>query len=107
MDVPEQWRDFPCDDYYSSSFATEGYWHKAGQLRLIEPAEHVHEDQDAEFLQVGRLGVDSIGLGYRKGQPGFWAFHRTVDRDFQYLAPSIQEFLDGWLGGWISVCIAE
>ncbi len=57
----------------------------------------------AEFLRVGRPGVDSIGFGYRKEQPGFWAFHPMVDRDFQYLAASIQEFLAGWFAGRITV----
>jgi hypothetical protein len=70
---------------------------------LIEPSERVEEDAEAEFLQVGRPGVDSIGFDYRKGQPGFWAFHHMVDREFQYLAQSVQEFLNEWFAGRITV----
>ena len=54
----------------------------------------MREDADAEFLQVGRPGFDSIGFGYRVGQQGLWAFHRMVNREFQYLAPSVREFLE-------------
>ncbi len=103
MEVPERWRGYPCEDYFSSPLAVDGYWDEAGQLWLIEPYERAQEEVEAGFLQVGRPGVDSIGFGYRKGQPGFWAFHRLVDREFQYLAASVQAFLDEWFAGRITV----
>ena len=103
MDVPERWRGYPCEDYFSSPLAHQGYWDEQAQLWLIEPADRVEEDTEAEFLQVGRPGVDSIGFGYRKGQPGLWAFHRIVDREFQLLAPTVTEFLAGWHAGEITV----
>jgi hypothetical protein len=103
MEIPEQWRGYPCDDYFSSPFPTEGYWDESSQLWLIEPANRVHEEGEAEFLQIGRPGVDSIGFGYRKGHSGFWAFHRMTDREFQYLAASIKEFIAGWDSGQITV----
>ena len=102
MDVPEQWRGYPCEDYFASPLAESGYWDGAGQLWLIEPAERVEEEAVAEFLQVGRPGVDSIGVGFRKGQRGFWAYHR-MEREFQLLAPAVTEFLDGWQSGRITV----
>ena len=97
MNVPEQWRDYPCEDYFASSLAIEGFWDEAAQLWLIEPMMHLEEDDGAEFLQVGRPGVDDIGFGYREGRPGFWAFHRLCEPRFQYLASSITEFLNAWL----------
>ncbi len=103
MEVPERWRCYPCEDYFSSPLATSGYWDEPGQLWLIEPCERVEEAVDAEFLQVGRPGLDSIGFGYRKGHAGFWAFHRMVDREFQHLAPTVQEFLADWFAGRITV----
>ncbi len=103
MEVPEPWRDYPGVDYFSSALARDGHWDEAGQLWLIEPCERVEEEQVLGFLQVGRPGVDSIGFGYRKGQPGFWALHRMEGDEFQYLAPTIQEFLDGWSAGRITV----
>jgi hypothetical protein len=102
MDVPEHWGPYSCADYYSSQLAAHGYWDEPGQLWTIEPAERVEEDAEAEFLQVGRPGCDNIGFGYRRGQPGLWAYHR-MERRFQYLAPSVQLLLDGWLSGKISV----
>jgi hypothetical protein len=102
MEVPERWLGYPCEDYFSSPLANDGFWDEPGQFWLIEPCERVKEEPDAEFLQVGRPGVDSIGFGYRKGQPGFWAFHR-VGLEFQHLAQSVQAFLDGWFAGRITV----
>jgi hypothetical protein len=103
MEVPERWRDYPCEDYFSSPLATEGYWDEPGQLWLIEPYERAEEEPESGFLQVGTPGVDSIGFGYRKGQPGFWALHRMVTGEFQYLAPTVLQFLEGWLAGSITV----
>ena len=103
MDVPEKWRDYPCEDYLSSPLATDGYWDEPGQLWLIEPCDRVEEEAAVEFLQVGRPGVDGIGFGYRKGQPGFWAMHRMEGKRFQHLAPDILAFLDGWFAGRITV----
>lgn len=103
MDVPPRWREYPCSDYFSSSLAGDGYWDEPGQLWLIEPCERVEEELEACFLQIGRPGVDGIGFGYRKCQPGFWAMHRMEGDEFQYLAPTVQEFLDGWFAGRITV----
>jgi hypothetical protein len=102
MEVPEQWRGYPCEDYFASPLAESGLWDKPGQLWLIEPAERAEEDAGAQFLQVGRPGVDSIGFGFRKGQRGVWAYHR-IEREFQLLAPTLAEFLNGWQSGRITV----
>jgi hypothetical protein len=103
MAVPERWRNYACEDYFGSQLAADGYWDEASQLWLIEPAERVEEEAEAEFLQVGRAGVDSFGFGYRKGQGGFWALHRMVDREFQYLAATVQDFLEEWFSGRLAV----
>jgi hypothetical protein len=102
MDVPQQWRTYACEDYYSSSLSQQGYYDGPGYLWLIEPAERVEEDVEAEFLQVGRPGVDSIGFGYRKGHNGFWAYHRMESR-FQWLAPTALQFLDDWLSARVEI----
>jgi len=100
MDVPEKYCDYRCEDYYSSPLAIHGFWDEPGQWWVIVPAERVKED--AEFLEVGSPGVDSIGLGYRKATSGLWAYHRMEMR-FQYLAETVIELLDGWLSGRIKV----
>jgi len=96
MRIPEQWRDYPCQDYFSSRLAAEGHWDEHAQLWLIEPAERLEEEDEIEFLQVGRAGVDGVAFGYRKGDRGFWAFYRNGHPDFQFLAPTIQQFLRNW-----------
>jgi hypothetical protein len=102
MDVPDRWRAYPCDDYFASPLAEAGYWDEPNVLWLIEPGSRIEEDVDAEFLQVGRPGIDSIGFGYRKNKAGFWAYHRMEAR-FEYLASSVQEFLDNWFAGQVRV----
>jgi hypothetical protein len=103
MEVPARWRKYTCLDYFCSPIAVTGCWDDGAEHWLIEPADRIEEDLDAGFLQVGSPGVDSIGFGYRQGHPGFWAFHRMIDQDFQFLAPTIQEFLKGWFAGRITV----
>lgn len=61
--VPKQWREYPCEDYFSSPLAVGGYWSESGQLWLIEPAERVEEDTEAEFLQVGRPSCSFSTVG--------------------------------------------
>ena len=103
MDVPQQWREYSCEDYFASPLAVHGHWDAGGQFWYIEPAERVREDTEAQFLQIGSPGVDSIGFGYRKGVAGFWALHRMEGGKVQYLAPTVLQFLDEWLAGAISV----
>jgi hypothetical protein len=103
MEVPQQWREYPCEDYFDSPLALHGYWDEPGSIWYIVLVERVEEDREAQFLQVGRPGVDSIGFGYRKGVNGFWALHRMEGDRLQYLAPTVQQFLDGWLACEISV----
>ena len=103
MNVPDQWREYDCEDYFISALATDGYWDDPSQLWLIERADSVDEDAENDSLQLGRPGVDDIGFGYRKGQQGFWAFHRMVTKEFQFLAPTVMQFLEGWLSGKITV----
>jgi hypothetical protein len=102
MAVPQQWRDNPCEDYFSSPLSVHGYWDESGQLWLIEPAHRVEEEHEASFLQIGHPGVDGIGFGYRKNQPGLWAYHRMELR-FQYLCETANQLLDGWLSSRIEV----
>lgn len=95
------WPSYDCEDYLSSELAQNGYWDAQNQLWVIEPAARVQEDAESNFLEVGRPGVDNIGFGYRKGESGFWAYHRMVDQHFQYLAPTVTQFLEQWLSGSI------
>lgn len=103
MEVPQHWREYRCEDYFASPLALHGYWDEPGQFWYIEPAERVVEDVQAQFLQVGSAGVDNIGFGYHRGMPGFWALHRMEGGRLQYLAPTVLQFLDGWLSGAIIV----
>lgn len=93
---------YRCADYLSSAWARTGFWDEDAQLWLIEPLSRIDELDQVGFLQVGRAGVDGIGFGYRFGHDAFWAYHPTGQR-FQLLAPSLEEFVKGWMAGSIAV----
>ena len=104
MQIPDKWREYQCQDYFDSALPFEGSWDEHSQVWTIELLEGIEEDTKAEFLQVGRPGVDDTGFGYRKSQQGFWAMYRGAGTgEFKYLAATIQEFLDGWYAGAISI----
>ena len=97
------WSDYQCEDYLEAPEAQQGYWDEPGQVWIIEPLDKVEERPGEAFLQVGRPGVDDIGFGYRAHQQGFWALKRMPWVEYQYLAPTMGEFLKGWLAGTISL----
>ena len=102
MNVPNYQKEYPCSDYFQSELSEHGLWDEEGQLWLIVPATDVEERPEIGFLAVGRPGVDGIEFGYRKAEPGCWAYY-PMEGKFQFLAPTIQEFLKGWYSGIISV----
>jgi hypothetical protein len=102
MDVPEKWHSYDCRDYFLSPLSESGWWDEAGQCWYIEPAEHVYEDGEREFLVIGRPGVDGIEWGYRRGHQGIWAFY-PIGREFVLLAESASEFREGYESGRIWV----
>lgn len=93
---------YQCNDYLSSALVETGLWDEEAQLWLIEPLSRLEEHDHIGFLQVGRPGVDGIGFGYRLGHNGFWAYY-PVEQRFQLLAPSLAEFLKGWVARTITV----
>jgi hypothetical protein len=102
MSVPERWREYSCEDYFTSPIAATGYWDEPGQYWYFWPAERVVEDTEREFLVVGSAGVDGINWGYRKGHRGLWAFY-PIDGEFALLAPTFEQLVDGWLSGRLTV----
>jgi hypothetical protein len=102
MEIPGRLQEYPCSDYFQSELSEQGYWDESAQIWLIVAADEAEEQPEIGFLAIGRAGVDGIDFGYRKGEPGFWAYH-PMESEFQLLAPTVQEFLAGWCSGSISV----
>ena len=109
--VPARWHEYDCGDYFSSALADHGYWDEPGQYWYIWPADRVYEDVERQFLRIGSAGVDGVDWGYRRGQPGLWAYpnhnipvgpERRVDGEFVWLAPTAKALLQGWLTGAIT-----
>ena len=56
MNVPEQWSCYPCEDYFSSPLADDGFFDESAQLWLIEPA-HVYDHRAGITGPVDQSGV--------------------------------------------------
>jgi hypothetical protein len=102
VEVPIELQEYCCLDYFQSELSEYGHWDDGAELWLILPAGQIEVQPTLEFLAVGRPGVDGITFGYRKGHKGFWAYH-PFDEEYQFLAPSIQEFVREWETGGISI----
>lgn len=102
MDVPEAWRDIPCDDYCHSSLAERGWCDEPGQCWHIEPATRAYVDEESDLLVIGRPGVDGILWGYRKGKSGIWAYY-PIEGRYERVADTADDPRDGYSSGAITV----
>ena len=93
---------YHCVEYLNSRWAVDGLWDEQAQLWLIEPFSRTHQLHDADFLQIGRPGVDGIGFGYRADFEGLWAYY-PVDQVFKFLAASVAILVQEWMDGKITV----
>ena len=102
VDVPDEWQDYACSDYFDSPLAEHGWWDEGGQYWYIEPAHRLYEDETRELLVIGGPGVDGIDWGYRKGHRGIWAYY-PIEDEYVLLASSASELRDGYGSGRITV----
>ena len=102
MDVPERFRSYPCDDYFRDGWYARGHFDDDSQLSVVTPLDDTYEREDVEFFAIGRSGCDGIDFGYRKGQPGLWAYY-PIDREFTLVASSVAELIDAWVSGRLLV----
>ncbi len=102
MTVPPNLSQYPCADYFNSSWVDAGLWEEESQNMLILPFSDIVEHLKTGFLEVGRPGVDGILFGYRANLPGVWAYY-PIDQEFELKANSIAELVSGWLSGHITV----
>jgi hypothetical protein len=97
-EVPEEWRAYPCEDYFREGWWGPGHFDEQSQTAVISPVSEVREAAEHEFLAVGRAGSDGIEFGYRKGQPGLWAFD-PMEEEFKLMAATVGELVEGWCSG--------
>jgi len=101
-DIPEGYRDYPCEDYFAGDWSVRGHFDELSQTLVVVPLSSAYEDREAEFFAVGRSGCDGIDFGYRKGHSGLWAFY-PIERKFRYMAATIAELVDGWCANRLKV----
>jgi hypothetical protein len=102
MEIPERLKGYDCRDYFDSEKFTRGRYDERAQFWTFYAASDVREYPELEFLAVGSPGCDGIEWGYRKGQPGLWAFY-PIEQRFESLAPTLAELFDGWNSDRIAV----
>ena len=92
--------NYQCNEYLSKY--ENGFYHDDSYLKVILPLTEASIDPIHNHLVVGHAGVDSIEFCYRINQPGIWAFY-PIDNEFEKLAESIGQLIEGWLNGTITV----
>ena len=102
MQVPVQFRRYPCDDYFASQWAERGCWDDPSQLMLIVPTTGVEERPELSFLVIGRPGVDGIEFGYRTSSEGLWAYY-SIEGEFTFIALTTAELVEDYLSGKLTV----
>lgn len=100
--VPERWRAFNCEDYFSSVLAQQGYCDEAAQFWHVWSSDRVYERADLPLLVIGGPGVDGIDWGYRAGHTGLWVYF-PINGEFVWLAKTAEALLNGWQSGTITV----
>jgi hypothetical protein len=102
MEVPEQWREYTCGDYFSEGWSNRGYFDALSQTLVVAPLAEAYENSEIEFFAVGRSGCDGIDFGYRKRHAGLWAFY-PVGGEFMYMAATVADLIDGWCSNRLCV----
>jgi hypothetical protein len=100
--VPEQYRDYPCEDYFAEGWSTRGHFDETSQTSVVARLSEAYIDSVIGFFAVGRSGCGGIDFGYRKGHSGLWAYY-PIDREFKYMAASTAELVHEWCSGHLSV----
>jgi hypothetical protein len=102
VDVPVQWREYRCEEYFRDGWSERGHFHEPSQTFVIVTADQVYEEPESDFLAIGRSGGDGIDFGYRKGIDGLWAFY-PIELDFKLMAKSVAELSEAWCAGKLCV----
>ncbi len=100
--VPEDYRDYPCEDYFAGGWSVRGHFDEPSQLWVVTPLAESYLDRTIEFFAIGHSGCGGINSGYRKGQPGLWAFY-PIEREFKFMAATVAELAEGYSAGRLSV----
>jgi hypothetical protein len=93
---------FNCEEYLASPHFRSGVFLERVQLQVVYAEHELHVVDHARFLAIGSAGADGIEFGYRAGEVGLWAYY-PVEQDFQWVAESIGQLVEGYDCGAITV----
>ena len=95
-EVPTQFHEFDCAEYFREAAFRSGFLDFASQTQLVFPEEELQLLPEAEFMVIGSPGISSVLFGFRKHHSGVWAYY-PIDGDFKFMAGSIKGLVEGWL----------
>lgn len=87
-------------DYFKSY--SHGRVDEEGEYAFIYAQDLVRQSDNGEMLYIGRAGVGGIEFAYKRGSTEIWAFY-PIEGELIWKAEGIDEFVQGWLRGDISV----
>jgi hypothetical protein len=104
MNAPEhthflRWQ--PACSEYLIRFSN-GCYDEAAQLQLIVAIADVEFDEEKGDMAIGRPGSGGIYFCFRENQPGVFAYY-PIENEYVLLADGVQDLVDGWRAGSISV----
>jgi hypothetical protein len=101
-EVPAEWRQYPCGEYFRDGWAQKGHFDASSQCKVVVTVNEIYERRDFGFLAVGRSGADGIDFGFRKDMEGLWAFY-PIEQEFKLMAPDLKALVSGWCSGTLTV----
>jgi Putative addiction module component len=99
---PDHFCGYHCHDYFADGWAENGSYDQSSHTWVVSPFGDLSAEQQFGFIGIGGPGVDGIKFCYRYGHRGLWAFY-PITKQFEHLAPTLGELVDGWRSGQLRV----
>ena len=99
---PNNLHGYHCRDYFGDGWAERGHFDDHSHCWIVKPLLELHPEQRLGFFAIGEPGVDGIRFGYRYGERGLWAYY-PIGQEFRFVAATIEELIEGWQTGTITV----
>ena len=102
MEVPEQWRECSCDDYFHEGWFERVRFDEPSQALAVDPLVEADENADVGFFGAGRSACDGVDVGYRRGHAGLSTFY-PIDCELRLVAATVAGLMDRWCSAHVRV----
>lgn len=100
--APSCWFGYGCDEYFADGWWNPEHAESGDDDGCVRPCSWIYEMPQEDFLAVGTSGCDGIDFGYRKREPGLWAYY-PGEAYYKPMAQTLAELSRGWRDGRLSV----